>query len=146
MAFLPQGQQAANYGGGAVLSEKLEIFISCRNLPKMDINSPSDPFVVISQRNEKTAQFVELVKTEIVMDNNDPEFSKQIHVCWLSVLSVILTAFNAIDEWSRLIIISKRFKFCGSMSTTQIPKISISSPTTITLDDVRYRYIFRYII
>merc|ERR1719474_625005 len=81
MAFLPQGQQAANFGGGgAVLSEKLEIFISCRNLPKMDINSPSDPFVVVSQKNEKTGRFAELLKTEIVMDNNDPEFTKQIHI------------------------------------------------------------------
>ncbi len=41
MAFAPQQQQPLNYGQGAVLSEQLEIFISCRNLPKMDMNSPS---------------------------------------------------------------------------------------------------------
>eukprot|EP01084_Bolivina_argentea_P247069 413380_1 len=77
MAFAPQ-QQQLNYGSGAVLSERLEIFISCRNLPKMDLNSPSDPFVVISQKNEKNSRFEELCKTEVVQDNNNPEFSKQI--------------------------------------------------------------------
>ena len=81
MAFAPpQQQQPQNYGAGAVLSEQLEIFISCRNLPKMDLNSPSDPFVVISQKSEATNRFVELFKTEVVMDNNDPEFTKQIKI------------------------------------------------------------------
>jgi len=80
MAYLPPEQKIDYGGGSAVLSEKLEIFISCRNLPKMDINSPSDPFVVISQKDDKTGQFGELCKTEIVMDNNDPEFTKQIHI------------------------------------------------------------------
>eukprot|EP01083_Nonionella_stella_P052000 138161_1 len=84
MAFAPpqqQQQQPVQYGGqGAVLSEQLEIFISCRNLPKMDFNSPSDPFVVISQKNEKNNQLYELCKTEVIQDNNDPEFSKQIKI------------------------------------------------------------------
>jgi len=74
-------QQAANPADlavGAALSEKLEIFISCRNLPKMDVNSPSDPFVIISQKNEQTGGYLQLSRTEAVDDNNNPDFTKQI--------------------------------------------------------------------
>jgi len=77
MAYAPpQPNQAV----GAVLSEKLELFISCRNLPKMDLNSPSDPFAVISQKNDQNGQFFELAKTEAIQDNNNPDFSKQITI------------------------------------------------------------------
>lgn len=80
MAWAPQQQQVGGGAVGAVLSEQLELFISCRNLPKMDLNSPSDPFVVISQKNESNGRFFELMKTEVIQDNNNPEFTKQIHI------------------------------------------------------------------
>ena len=67
---------------GAVLSEEVELFISCRNLPKLDIGSPSDPFVVISQRSDSDRRFHEIAKTEMVKDNNNPEFTKQIIITY----------------------------------------------------------------
>ena len=79
-ASLPKQSSIQLNPAGVVESEKLELFISCKNLPKMDIDSPSDPFVVISQKNEKSGQFFELSKTEVVQDNNDPEFTKQIKI------------------------------------------------------------------
>ena len=81
MAYVPHQQtQQIGYGQSAVLSEKLEIFISCGNLPKLDIGSPSDPFVIISQKNEQNNKYFQLSKTEIVQDNNNPEFTKQIQI------------------------------------------------------------------
>ena len=46
----------------------------------MDLNSPSDPFVVISQKDEQNNCFRELCKTECVQDDNNPEFTKQIKI------------------------------------------------------------------
>ena len=63
---------------GVKLSEQIEIFLSCKNLPKLDVGSPSDPFIVIYEKRDKDNQYHEIAKTELVKDNNNPEFTKPI--------------------------------------------------------------------
>lgn len=85
----------AHQGNVNLLSEELEIFVSCRNLPKVEFSSPSDPFIVISQKidsinikngsNVKICdriRYQELAKTEVIMDNHNPDFSKQIKIIY----------------------------------------------------------------
>eukprot|EP01083_Nonionella_stella_P017082 47723_1 len=67
---------------GLVLSDQLELFLKCTNLPKLDIGSPSDPFIVISQKMDKDGRFHEITKTEMVRDNNNPEFTKPIVIAY----------------------------------------------------------------
>jgi len=71
------------------LSTKVELHLSCRNLPNLDILSKSDPFVVIYVRKELEAQtrqangkrsshWVEIQRTKTIWDNLNPEWSDQI--------------------------------------------------------------------
>eukprot|EP01083_Nonionella_stella_P203410 742228_1 len=55
-----------------VLSEQLEIFTSCKNLPKLN------SYVIIKQMDEEKDEFVTLNNTEVVTDNYNPEFTKPI--------------------------------------------------------------------
>eukprot|EP01083_Nonionella_stella_P234897 826514_1 len=71
-------QQLPTAPQSLVLSEQLEIFLSCTNLPKLDVGSPSDPFIVVYQKMDKGNRFQEIAKTEMVKDNNNPEFNKPI--------------------------------------------------------------------
>eukprot|EP01083_Nonionella_stella_P054854 144770_1 len=66
--------------GRAVLSEQLGLFLSCTNLPKLDLMSPSDPFIVIYHKMEKDKDksYEEIAKTELIQDNPNPEFTKPI--------------------------------------------------------------------
>ncbi len=71
-------QQLPDAPANLVLSEQLEIFLSCTNLPKLDIGSPSDPFIVIYQKMDKDKTYHEIARTEMVKDNHNPDFTKQI--------------------------------------------------------------------
>ncbi len=55
-------------------STKLELFISCRSLKNMDFLSKSDPFVVVCLK--KNNNWVEYGRTETIMDNLNPNFTK----------------------------------------------------------------------
>jgi len=65
------------------LSTKLDLFVSCKNVPKLDVMSPSDPFVVFSMRNNKSDQYQVFEYSEIVWDNSNPDFVKQIQIDYL---------------------------------------------------------------
>lgn len=63
---------------GMKLSEQIEIFLSCKNVPKLDIGLPSDSFIVIHEKGDKDTRYIEIAKTELVKDNPNPEFTKSI--------------------------------------------------------------------
>ena len=65
------------------LCEKLELNISLRNIPKMDLLSPSDPFVIVSIKDEVKNVYLNVGKTEIVWDNPNPDFSADIRINYL---------------------------------------------------------------
>eukprot|EP01083_Nonionella_stella_P084779 234765_1 len=67
----------------ATLSDKLDLNFSLRNIPKLDYLSPSDPFIVVSVKDEVHNRYNVVGKTEIVWDNPHPDFSKDIRINYL---------------------------------------------------------------
>ena len=59
------------------LQQKVELFISCRDLVKMDKNSDSDPFVIVYLKSSRNNEFKEIGMTEVIYDNHYPDFSTQ---------------------------------------------------------------------
>lgn len=60
------------------LSSKLDFFVSLKNVPKLDVMSPSDPFVVFQKKNNQTNRYETFDFSEIVWDNSNPDFVKEI--------------------------------------------------------------------
>lgn len=58
-------------------SQQVQIFLSVRNIPKLDTFSPSDPFIVVSTQDNKTKRWTEIHFTEIVWDNHNADFVKR---------------------------------------------------------------------
>jgi len=73
----------ASMGSVASLSDKLDLNFSLRNIPKLDVMSPSDPFIVVSIKDEAKNIYANVGKTEIVWDNPNPDFSKDVRINYL---------------------------------------------------------------
>jgi len=59
------------------VSEKIEIYLSCRNLKDLDVFSKSDPYVRISYRRDfLQKQYSLLGRTETIANNLNPNFVK----------------------------------------------------------------------
>ena len=56
--------------------QQVELKISCRNLVDMDIFSKSDPFVVVYTKSNVKSEWREIGRTEVIMDNLNPDFVK----------------------------------------------------------------------
>eukprot|EP00743_Colponemidia_sp_Colp-15_P008945 GILK01009761.1.p1 GENE.GILK01009761.1~~GILK01009761.1.p1 ORF type:complete len:735 (+),score=145.25 GILK01009761.1:27-2231(+) len=61
------------------LTSRLELSISCTDLPNMDVLSKSDPMVVMSMRDSR-GNWVETARTEIIHDTLNPKFVKSFTV------------------------------------------------------------------
>mmetsp|Transcript_58339 Transcript_58339/g.71338 ORF Transcript_58339/g.71338 Transcript_58339/m.71338 type:complete len:644 (-) Transcript_58339:40-1971(-) len=61
----------------AYLKEQVEFYVSCNDLPKLDMTSDSDPFVVVYIRNSPTLQFKELGRTKRLKNTNNPKFKER---------------------------------------------------------------------
>jgi len=64
--------------GSALLSSQVELFISCRKLADMDTFSKSDPFFVVSYRENKTSPWREIKRSETIWNTLNPDFPDQI--------------------------------------------------------------------
>ena len=62
-----------------VLSEQIELFLSCADLPKKDVFSKSDPFVVVYLK-ENQGRFNEIGRSEVIYNNHFPKFSKSFKI------------------------------------------------------------------
>ncbi|ODN05578.1 Copine-8 [Orchesella cincta] len=58
----------------------VEISISCRNLLDMDVFSRSDPMCVVYHHPAGMSHWVELVRTEVIWDNLDPDFVTKVAI------------------------------------------------------------------
>ena len=56
--------------------QKIEIFISCRNLMDKDLISKSDPYVSFYMKEKSSGNYVLKGKTETIKDNLNPNFVK----------------------------------------------------------------------
>jgi len=64
------------------MEQRLEIFLACRNLPKLDVQSPSDPFLVLTSYNEATKKKDFIARTKVQNDNSNPDFPDQIELLY----------------------------------------------------------------
>jgi len=60
----------------AELRSKIEISIWCDNLHNRDVYTKSDPFVQVFTRQNSTSSWILVGKTETIMNNLNPRFSK----------------------------------------------------------------------
>jgi Ca2+-dependent lipid-binding protein len=58
-------------------SRKLELFISCKNLKDVDFIGKSDPYVIVSMK-EEGQEWKEIGKTEMITNNLNPTFETSI--------------------------------------------------------------------
>ncbi|XP_075222008.1 copine-8-like [Lycorma delicatula] len=61
---------------------EVELYISCRSLPKMDLLSMSDPMVVTFVRPFGETQLKEYHRTEVINNCHDPNFASKIHILY----------------------------------------------------------------
>ena len=78
------------------LKQKVELFISCKDLIQKDFNSKSDPFCVAYIRNRQ-GNFDELGRTEVLKDNEYPEFATQFKLDYYFEEEQVLR-FDVYDE------------------------------------------------
>lgn len=62
----------------AQLCTEVELTLSARNLRNMDVFSKSDPMVVIYFRNYSTGQWQIIGRTEVIMNNLNPDFAMKV--------------------------------------------------------------------
>eukprot|EP01083_Nonionella_stella_P054853 144768_1 len=77
------------------LKEKIDLFISCNDLKSKDLNSTSDPFVVVYVRVKNV--FQELGRTEAMKDNPNPTFATQFKMDYYFEEQQVLR-FDVYDE------------------------------------------------
>uniref|UniRef100_A0A7S3PIB1 C2 domain-containing protein n=2 Tax=Aplanochytrium stocchinoi TaxID=215587 RepID=A0A7S3PIB1_9STRA len=61
----------------ANLTQKIEVFLQGRNLPRLDLKSETDPFCIVYMRNNRNTKWLEYGRTEVVRDSANPDFVKQ---------------------------------------------------------------------
>ena len=59
-------------------SLKVQLFVSCRSLKKMDRGSESDPYVRLMQHDQTRNAWVDIGTTEQQMNTPNPDFAKSI--------------------------------------------------------------------
>lgn len=98
------------------LNSKIQLHLSCRNLPRMDLLSKSDPFVVIYKKEADDKQWREIQRTETIWNNEDPEFPDHI-VMKFKFEAVQKLRFEVYDRDTKSSILSEQ-DYIGSFETT----------------------------
>ncbi|CAG7719279.1 unnamed protein product [Allacma fusca] len=73
-------EQRLRPGRVAVPTSTIEISISCKNLLDQDFFSRSDPICVVYTQPWTIGQWEEYMRTEVVSDNLNPEFSTKVNI------------------------------------------------------------------
>eukprot|EP01084_Bolivina_argentea_P064279 117259_1 len=102
-----QNKQYDKYGNEILsenkeeLCDELELNLSLRNIPKRKmISCPCDPFVIVSIKDDVKNVYNVVGQTEIVDDNPNPDFSKDIRINYLfeQVQKLRLDIYDANDD------------------------------------------------
>jgi hypothetical protein len=94
------------------LSQKVELFISCRKLKNMDVFSKSDPICRIYEWNVKANQWAKIGQTERIDNNLNPDFKKQIEATYAFERHQKLK-FEVVDDDG-----NNEFEMIGTVETT----------------------------
>lgn len=119
--------QAPNHH--APLSSTLQLTVECNNLPKLDVFSASDPFVVISEFLVGSGKWHELRRTETKQDTNSPRFDTVVDVQY-HFEEVQQLRFDVYDRDAPSDDLA-RHDFIGSASTT-LADIACSRTRSVT--------------
>ena len=78
------------------LSNILQIHLSCKNLPNLDLLSKTDPIAIVYERSNKTNDWVEKGRTEMIKDCLDPIFIKTIDLNYTfhQIQQVLLSIYS----------------------------------------------------
>lgn len=92
----------------------VELYIQCQNLPKMDILSESDPFVVVYMMDQNKR--IKLGKTEIIDNDPNPKFNTRIKVPYHfeQIQELVFEVYDSDSESLNL----EDHDFIGSCKTT----------------------------
>jgi len=58
--------------------EKVSLFFNCKGLPKMDVTSNTDPFIVVYEEDPHNKKPMLLGNTSVIMDSQNPEWPDQL--------------------------------------------------------------------
>eukprot|EP01083_Nonionella_stella_P092710 259600_1 len=103
LSYAPQYSAHARQPSIATLSEQLELNLSLRNIPKMDLMSPSDPFVLVKMKDEIHNRWNLVGKTDIIWDNPNPDFSNDIRLSYLfeEIQTIRLDIWDANEQQTK---------------------------------------------
>eukprot|EP00753_Platysulcus_tardus_P012741 PLAT3532.3.p1 GENE.PLAT3532.3~~PLAT3532.3.p1 ORF type:complete len:575 (-),score=322.82 PLAT3532.3:1822-3546(-) len=65
------------------LCQRVTIAFSCRSLKSKDLLSASDPFVVLEVSSSRAGPFMEVGRTEAVIDSNNPDFADHVDMDYM---------------------------------------------------------------
>ncbi|XP_032242056.1 copine-8 isoform X2 [Nematostella vectensis] len=87
-----------------VPATQVEISVSCRNLADMDVFSKSDPMVVMFTQGMGTKEWREFGRTEVIMNNLNPDFVKKftIHYFFEEIQKLRFQVYDIDKKSSRL--------------------------------------------
>ena len=105
----------ANAGGPQSL---VNLRLSCRNLPNLDVMSLSDPMIVVLLQDSPDVPFLECGRTECLKDTLNPQFAKSITLPYkFECLQKIRFCVYDVDDPSPQAPLSKH-DFIGDIETT----------------------------
>ena len=121
--YVPEPQQRVEQDASH-LKQKVELFISTRDLLRLDLLSESDPFCVISLRDSSSrngSKFIEIGRTEVVWDKRDADFETIIPIDYYFEREQLLR-FDVYD--------------CDNKDSTKLSDHDFAGSMTVTLGEI----------
>ena len=106
-------------------ADKVQLFLSCRNLVNLDILSLSDPIIHVYMKPNRTAAYSLLGKTEMILNNLNPDFTK----------SFIIDYFFEKEQWLKFEVYdvdNTCLEHIGTAETTLARIMTASSQTWLS--------------
>jgi len=148
MSIIPQYNPAPS-----TLASKVEIKISCTDLPSFDTFSKSDPkvFIFIEKvtynNNSNNSIWEKIDSTERIKNNNNPNFTKSIYIDYYfemiqKLRFIVFDMDNESDEWSKNDFVGYTEKtlgdlISGSYNNVYTTELSSSVPSGMKINNTK---------
>ena len=110
--------------------EKIGLYFSARDLPKLDTFSHSDPFLVVNVIDPKTQAVQRVGNTSVIKDTENPDWADQIVINYVFEQSQVIK-IQIYDQDSTNLMDLKKHDFIGEVSFT-LSKLMCSPNQKIT--------------